>query len=97
MEIENKPQSFGIPMAIVLAGVIIAGAVMYSNNQKSGSNLSPDVAPWTEEITNTGKHLLGSPTASVIITDMDPIRLQDNLNRCNRVHCSHDKIILNKN
>lgn len=68
---EKKASGFGIPMAIVLAGAIVAGAIVYSNSQNGtpAPDTTATAAAWTDEITNTGKHLLGNATAPVTITE----------------------------
>ncbi|MCK5095969.1 MAG: thioredoxin domain-containing protein [Candidatus Pacebacteria bacterium] len=39
---EEKKQNLGVPVAIVIAGIAIAGAIIYSNNTTAASKLSTD-------------------------------------------------------
>lgn len=72
---QNK-NSLSIPISIVIAGVLIAGAVFYSNsNSSQGSNPTERVAAGTEQVVATvaatvdDDAVLGNPNAPVTLIE----------------------------
>jgi protein-disulfide isomerase len=70
---EQKKFEFTTPMAVVAAGIIIAGAILYSNAHPSGA--AADVAaqnlPVNVNVTapSAQDHIIGSPTAKVVLIE----------------------------
>jgi protein-disulfide isomerase len=73
---EPKQNSLSVPMAIVFAGLIIAGAVFFSrvdfssnkqnnkNDEKTNANVSIKLDPVTKE-----DHLLGNPDSPIVLVE----------------------------
>ncbi len=64
--ITKEKNNYLVPVAIVIAGVLIAVSVMYSNQNKTPEEvkLTDNVRPVTSE-----DHILGSPDADVVIVE----------------------------
>ena len=67
---EDSKSKFGIPIAIVLAGLIVAGALIYTRNSPSAStpatNTPQDI---TMRAVSPTEHILGNPDAKVVIVE----------------------------
>lgn len=71
-------KSFAIPMAIVLAGIVIAGAIIYSNSFQTRkmpgeTNVDPknkptEIATGLREV-NSDDHIIGNPNAKLSIIE----------------------------
>ncbi|MFZ2252852.1 MAG: thioredoxin domain-containing protein [Minisyncoccia bacterium] len=69
--------SLGIPVAIVLAAALIAGAIVFTGSQKSGTSLQVGTGTEKEQITEeteiapvTDKdHIRGNPNAPIVIVE----------------------------
>ena len=78
----KKKDSLSIPLAIVVAGVLIAGAVIFSDNTRSLQPLKDSSIPDREQVgadsdqasvaelaLREGDHVLGNPNADVLIIE----------------------------
>lgn len=71
---EQKKFEFSTPMAVVAAGIIIAGAILYSNAHPA-ANAAADVAaanlPASVNVTapSAQDHIIGSPSAKVVLIE----------------------------
>ena len=63
---DYKKNSFGIPIAIVVIGLIIAGSLIYINNS---SDNTANIGTWNKPITNNGVHIKGNADAPILITE----------------------------
>src|SRR3990167_10981365 len=68
---QNPPNKFLVPLAIVVAGIFIAGAIYFSgsvrpttNDQRQTTNAKIDIAPVTEK-----DHIIGSRNADLVIVE----------------------------
>ena len=70
MEPESKPNNLTIPAAIVIAGVLIAGAVYLGGSSFTGSPASSETGGEIE-INPIGDkdHILGSPNAKIVVVE----------------------------
>ncbi len=98
MEIENK--NYAVPVAIVIAGIIIAGAVLLSNfgNSSSGDKQNTRLDDQASQASvsvekikpvNESDHILGNPNADVIIVEFSDTECPF----CKRFHLTMKKII----
>jgi len=72
MEPEKK-NNFAVPIAIIIAGAFVAGAIFYSNNNATTTPQPTDIkgaeiAIEVPEVTSAD-HLLGNPNASVVMIE----------------------------
>ena len=72
----EKQNNLTIPVAIIVAGVLIAGAVFFTNNGKSNVPAANDTAKDTPQETGIvlapiteNDHLLGNPNADIVIVE----------------------------
>jgi len=69
-EVEVSNKKYTIPVAIIIAGVLIAGALYFNNRDSSGTTQAADtVASVGVPSVNTSDHILGNPEAQVIIVE----------------------------
>ena len=68
---QNPPNKFLVPLAIVVAGIFIAGAIYFggsvrptTNDQRPTTNAKIDIAPVTEK-----DHIIGSRNADLVIVE----------------------------
>ena len=69
-------KSFAIPVAIIFAGVVIAGAIMYDNTQKNTDSTQKDGTTTTKsnvsgglKAINPDDHITGNPNAKLSIIE----------------------------
>lgn len=77
----KKKEDLSIPLAIILAGALIGGAIFYSNNTQSGAAMKRPVAPEqqvdadtqqipaTELALRSDDHVLGNQNADVLVIE----------------------------
>ncbi len=67
----NSENKLNIPIAIVVAGALIAGAVIYTNRTPAGSAGTPSRAGETVKVKPIGKddHVLGNPNAPIVVVE----------------------------
>lgn len=73
----NEKQSLSIPLAIIVAGALIAGGIYFSgkNNQPADGNANTAAVVNTDSIkpVGAGDHLLGNPKAEIILVEYSDI------------------------
>lgn len=97
MEIEQKIESkkieasvFAIPGAIIIAGVIIAGAIMYTGNGQGGGADTPVVsAAENVKPVSENDHIKGSLDAEVTIIEFSDLECPF----CKRFHATVEQVI----
>lgn len=101
---ENHQSSFSIPIAIVIAGVIIAGAILFSNsggspaaivdsgtNRPSNTNGTNGTSPSLDNIRDidSGDHIRGNPEAPVKIIEYSDFECPF----CKRFHVTMQQVM----
>jgi protein-disulfide isomerase len=98
---KEQKQNLGLPIAIVLAGVIIGGAVIYSNGQNPATDTADTNTTQTEEITYedsviaekdqmlTFGHQVGDPDAPIVVVEFSDPQCPF----CANFHLTMDKIM----
>ncbi len=67
---ESKPSVLNIPTAIIIAGAIIAGSVIYTMKPAGGTNIQPSLGEQKEVKSVTeADHILGNPNAPIKIVE----------------------------
>lgn len=66
---EDGSKKYTIPVAIIIAGVLIAGALYFSNRDSKPSQVADTAAPVGVPAVNASDHILGNPDAQVIIVE----------------------------
>lgn len=99
MNQETKTNNFSTPAAIIIAGIIIAGAVVYSSGDKSGAKPADrfaaqvadsvrDIAGDLRAVSNED-HILGNPDAPVKIVEFSDTECPF----CKRFHATMNQVI----
>lgn len=97
MKIQNNKGNYSVPVAIVIAGVLIAGALFFSisNNQNTiGNQPAPNVPEQTDTTdkmrkVSTDDHTKGNPNAKVKIVEYSDFECPF----CQRFHQTMNRII----
>ncbi|MCC6448866.1 MAG: thioredoxin domain-containing protein, partial [Chitinophagaceae bacterium] len=63
----EKQNNLGVPIAIVIAGVLIAGAVMFRGNYSP--NITDSVKKADKSEVTSADHIIGNPNADAIIIE----------------------------
>jgi protein-disulfide isomerase len=70
---EDTASSLGVPIAIIIAGALIAGAVYLSGSQAGGPPTGGDVNPIVQNIevpqVRPDDHIVGNPDADIVIVE----------------------------
>src|SRR3989344_4359654 len=92
-------KNLSIPLSIIVAGIIVAGAVYFTNNNQNG-NLAANIAQpaqkdgaeedWPKEV-SAGDHILGNPEAPIKIIEFSDTECPF----CKKVHPTLKEIISN--
>jgi protein-disulfide isomerase len=89
---ENTKQGLGMPIAIVIAGALIAGAIYMTNGSNSSRNTA-DVASGTADklvaVDLKNDHIFGDPNAKVIILEYSDIECP----YCKKFHETMQRIV----
>lgn len=92
MEQKSVISQLSIPIAIVVAGLFIAGAVMYSTGNRDGGSQQPVAeAPSPEKMNpiTEDDHILGNPNAEIIIVEYSDFECPF----CKNFHITMNRII----
>ena len=65
----TETSKFSIPLAIVVAGALIAGALYLTNSNAGEEKKTVETPPVTIEPISSSDHLLGSPNADIIFVE----------------------------
>ena len=97
---EQQKFEFTTPMAVVLAGVIIAGAILYINAHPSAGVAANNVAAQNQPAANVNvpvpsaqDHIIGSPNAKVVLIEYSDFECPF----CNLVYPTLKTIVANSN
>ncbi len=73
MESEKKESSLSVPIAIIVSGIIIAGAVFLTRNpiasELTGANVGQAVPPVDVPAISSDDHILGNPDAPLVFIE----------------------------
>lgn len=95
---EQKPFELTSPMAIVLAGVIIAGAIVFTNSQKgneagAAGPAGPTISAASIRPPSVNDHIIGSPTAPIVLVEYSDFQCPF----CEIIHSTLKKVVADSN
>lgn len=90
----NQRSNFGVPVAIILAGIIIAGAIYFNDGTKTVSKNDSQAEPIVSALDNVRPitkedHIRGNPNADVIIVEYSDTECPF----CSRFHTTMKQIM----
>ncbi len=96
---EHKKVEISPSVAIIIAGIIIAGAIVFTNNHApaaavaAGTGVAPTISAASIRPPTSGDHIIGSPTAPIVLIEYSDFQCP----YCQMIYPTLQKIVSESN